>query len=188
MGQEDGRLITPQDAVKILLESIGEDPQRDGLLDTPKRFVKALTEMTEGYKQDYKEILSTCFDVPYDEMVILKNIHFTSLCEHHLLPFIGFASIAYIPSNKVVGLSKLARLVHCFARRLQVQERLTSQIAEAILEVLQPEGVAVIISAKHQCMSCRGLRQSGGDMVTSSMLGQFRDHAVRDEFLQLCKI
>jgi GTP cyclohydrolase I len=174
----------PTDAVVRLLQFVGEDVKRDGLIKTPARVVKALGEMTEGYKQDPAEILSTTFDVAYDEMVVLRNIQFTSMCEHHMLPFIGEATVAYIPGKRVVGLSKLARLVHCFARRLQVQERMTQQIAQAIQEHLTPQGVGVVVSAHHQCMSCRGVRQSGGKMITSTLLGAFRDDpAARAEFL-----
>lgn len=177
----------PTDAVVRLLEYMGEDPRRDGLLDTPKRVVKAFGEMTQGYRECPEEILSTVFDVPYDQVVILRNIEFTSLCEHHLLPFTGTAHVGYIPGNKVVGLSKLARLVHCFARRLQVQERLTRQIAETLQQCLAPLGTAVIVTAHHQCMSCRGVRQPKGEMVTSSMTGAFRsDATARAEFLALC--
>lgn len=173
--------------VRGILKAIGEDPDREGLIDTPKRVVKSWGEIFEGYKQDPKEILSTKFkDGTCDEMVILKNISFTSTCEHHMLPFVGKAHIGYIPNESVVGLSKLSRLVDCFAHRLQIQEKLTQQIAKAIEEHLAPRGVAVVIEAHHQCMSCRGVRKPEGVMVTSSMLRAFRsDPTVRAEFLNL---
>ena len=180
----------PQDAVVRLLEYIGEDPTRDGLLDTPKRVLKSWRELTEGYSQDPKDILARTFDVPYDEMVLLRNIRFHSVCEHHMLPFTGTADVAYIPDpngGKVVGLSKLARLVECFARRLQVQERMTQQIASAIDTHLAPLGVGVVLRAKHSCMGCRGVRKEGSEMITSSLLGVFRKPEVRAEFLGLTK-
>lgn len=178
-----------QNIVRRFLKAIGEDPTREGLLDTPKRVVKSWKELYAGYKQDPKAILSTVFeDGSCDEMVILKDIEFSSTCEHHCLPFIGKAHVAYLPAGKVVGLSKLARLVDCYAKRLQIQEKLTSQIAHAIDEHLAPNGVAVIVEAHHQCMSCRGIGKKNTTMVTSSMLGQFReDPAVRAEFLSLVK-
>lgn len=173
------------DAVIALLRDIGEDPTRAGLLDTPKRYVKAFHELTEGYKQDPADILSRVFDGEnYDEMVVVRGIEFTSLCEHHLLPFVGEATVAYIPDGKVVGLSKIPRLVHCFAKRLQLQERLTKQIADAIMERLAPLGVGVIVRASHSCMRLRGVR-CRGEMVTSTLLGNFREPAVRQEFLSL---
>lgn len=172
-------------AVRYLLEGLGEDAQRDGLRDTPKRVARAYHEMTSGYRDRPERLLATTFDVSYDEMVILKNVHFVSLCEHHLLPFTGEAHVGYMPGKKVVGLSKMARLVHCFARRLQVQERMTQQIAETMMEHLKPRGVAVILKAHHSCMSCRGVKQESAKMVTSAMLGSMRDAAQRAEFLQL---
>ena len=184
--QESG----PEDAVVRLLEGIGENPKREGLRDTPKRVVKALREMTEGYHQDPKEILSRVFqEEQSDEIVILRNIPFVSLCEHHVLPYTGSADVGYIPSGgKIVGLSKLARLVHCFAKRLQVQERMTRQIATAIQDNLQTKGVGVIVRASHSCMSCRGVRVSDSEMVTSVMLGVLReDPKARAEFLALCR-
>ena len=175
--------------VRGILEAIGEDPNREGLLDTPKRVVKSWLEIFAGYKKDPSEILSTVFeDGACDEMVLLKNIEFSSMCEHHMLPFIGKAHVAYLPNGKVVGLSKLARLVDCFAKRLQIQEKMTIQIADSIVEHLKPKGVAVIIEAHHQCMSCRGVGKMNTTMVTSSMLGAFRDNpAARAEFLALVK-
>ncbi len=178
----------PTDAVVRLLQFIGEDPLRDGLRETPRRVTKALREMTAGYAQDYRVILSTTFDIATDELVLVKDVRFSSLCEHHLLPFVGRAWVGYVPNEKVVGLSKLARLVECFAKRLQVQERLTVQIAEAIMVELDPKGAAVVIEAAHECMGCRGVKQPDARMVTSSMLGLFRDNqAARLEFLSLCK-
>lgn len=177
------------EGLEALLLSIGEDPNREGLLKTPKRFLKAFVEMTEGYKTNPADVLSTFFDAEgYDEMVILKDIDFKSLCEHHLLPFSGTAAIGYIPDKRIIGLSKLARLVECFSKRLQVQERMTVQIANSLSGVLAPKGVGVIIRAHHSCMSCRGVKKSNSTMVTSSLLGKMReDHSVRAEFLSLCE-
>ncbi len=178
----------PEDAVIRLLQFIGEDAARDGLKDTPKRVLKAFKEMTTGYAQDPKQILGTVFEQPYDEVVILKHIAFSSLCEHHLLPFVGTVNIGYVPAEKVVGLSKLARLVDCFANRLQIQERFTRQIAEAIEMHLLAKGVAVTVTASHMCMSCRGVRKPDAAMTTSVMLGVFRDKVeARAEFLELCR-
>jgi GTP cyclohydrolase I len=175
------------DAVRILLQYAGENPLRDGLLKTPDRFCRALLEMTEGYQMRPEEILSTTFDAQSDEMVILKDIEYTSTCEHHLLSFTGKAHIAYFPSNgKIVGLSKLARIVDVYARRLQVQERLTHQIASAIDTFLQPQGVAVVLEGVHSCMCVRGVRKTNATMITSRMLGEFRTSlASRNEFMSL---
>jgi GTP cyclohydrolase I len=184
--RDDG---TPTDAVIRLLQHIGEDPTRDGLLDTPKRVVKALRELTSGYQQDAGEILKTTFDVHFDEMILLTGVPYTSLCEHHILPFTGTATIAYIPKpgGRVVGLSKLARLVECYARRLQVQERLTNQIAEAIEQHLDPLGVGVLVTGNHSCMAARGIQKSG-DMITSCLKGAMRhDATARAEFLALAQ-
>lgn len=182
--QMDGHQI-----IKEFLKLIGENPDREGLLDTPKRVVKSWKELYKGYSQNPKEILSTVFeDGSCDEMVILKNIEFSSMCEHHVLPFRGKAHIAYLPNGKVVGLSKLARLVDCFAKRLQIQEKMTQQVANEINTHLNPKGVAVILEAHHQCMSCRGVGKQNSTMITSSMIGKFRDdHMVRNEFLTLVK-
>lgn len=169
-------------SVKTLLEHIGEDTSREGLLRTPQRVVKAFHEMTEGYHQSPQEILGTTFEEPCDEMVVVKDIKFWSLCEHHLLPFHGSVTVGYLPSNKIVGLSKLARLVHCFARRLQVQEKMTQQIAHSIMEHLQPSGVGVVVKAHHQCMSMRGIK-TPAEMFTSCLLGGFRQASTRAEFL-----
>lgn len=179
---------TVEQAIKTLLLHIGEDPERNGVKDTPLRVSRALREMTQGYQEDPKEILSRVFEETYDEVVVVKDIPFASLCEHHMLPFVGTADIGYLPDGKVVGLSKLARLVDCFAKRLQIQEKMTRQIADAIKEHLNAKGVAVVVRATHECMACRGVRKPGVIMVTSVMLGVFRDKPeARQEFLNLCK-
>lgn len=177
-------------AVRILLEWAGDDPDREGLVDTPKRVVKSFEEFYEGYDQDPKEILERTFSETegYDEIVTLKDIYFQSHCEHHMVPITGKVHIGYIPKNRVVGISKLARVVDVFARRLQIQEKLTSQIAKTIEEVLQPKGVAVIVEAEHQCMTTRGVKKQGVAMQTSKMTGVFlKDEKTRAEFLQLIK-
>src|SRR6266550_4258483 len=177
-----------EDAVATLIRYIGEDPSRDGLADTPSRVVRAWREMTAGYRDDPAEILSRTFDESSDELIILRGISFYSTCEHHLLPFYGEACVGYLP-GKVVGISKLARLVNCFAQRLQVQERMTRQIADAIETHLTARGVGVVVRAHHLCMGCRGVRQQETDMVTSAMLGTLRSDATsRSEFLRLCKV
>ena len=177
--------MNEQEAVKTLLTMIGENPDREGLVDTPKRVCKALVEMTAGYALDPAEVLSTTFGELYDEMVVIKEYPFVSLCEHHMLPFSGVAKVGYVPGDRVVGLSKLGRLVDCFARRLQIQERLTKQIGEALDEVLAPRGSAVVLEATHQCMAYRGVNKSAA-MVTSYVSGVFRDDGVvRAEFLSL---
>jgi len=175
--------------VRRMLRMIGEDPNREGLRKTPERFEKALRYLTSGYQQDPDRILSgAMFSVCYDEMVIVKDIELFSLCEHHLLPFFGKCHVAYIPSKRVIGLSKIARLVNMYARRLQLQERLTSQIAEAIHERISPEGVGVIIEVRHLCMVMRGVEKQHSQAVTSAMLGVFRDNRhTRDEFLALIR-
>ncbi len=169
------------------LRRIGEDPARDGLLRTPERMEKAMAFLTRGYKQTVESVLhEALFDVDYDEMVIVKDIEFYSLCEHHLLPFYGRAHVAYLPAGKVVGLSKLPRIVDLFARRLQVQERLTQQIAEAIQEAVHPQGVGVVLEGQHLCMMMRGVEKQGSQTVTSSMLGVFKtQQQTRSEFLSL---
>jgi len=175
-----------ESAVRTLLTYLEQDVNRDGLKDTPRRVVKALREMTSGYHEDPGQILETVFDANYDQMVVVTDIPFTSLCEHHILPFIGTASVGYIPNGRVVGLSKLARVTLCFAKRLQLQEQMTTQIAAAIDTYLKPLGVGVIVRAAHQCMACRGVRVSGATMVTSALLGEMRtDASVRTEFLRL---
>ena len=178
-----------QDHVRAILAGIGEDPDRDGLQKTPDRVEKALKFLTQGYAQDAEKILNEAlFDVAYDEMVIIKDIEVFSLCEHHLLPFFGKAHVAYLPNGKVAGLSKIPRLVDMFARRLQVQERLTVQIAEAILDSIKPRGVGVVIEAKHLCMIMRGVEKQNSVAVTSCMRGAFRSQQqTRDEFLSLIK-
>ena len=174
------KLVVPddvQDAVRTLIRWAGDDPDREGLLDTPKRVARAWREYASGYAEDPSQHLSRTFDEVggYDEIVLLKDIPFQSHCEHHLAPIIGKASIAYLPSNRVVGISKLARVLHGFARRLQVQERLTAQVADCICEHLQPQGVAVVIEASHACMTARGVSTPGVMMTTSRMMGVFRD-------------
>lgn len=174
-----------QRAVVELLYAVGEDPQRQGLVDTPKRVAKAYQELVSGYTTDPAELLNNAiFDIAYDDMVIVSNIEFYSLCEHHLLPFVGHAHVAYMPNGKVVGLSKIPRIVDMFARRLQVQERLTRQIAEFIVEVLNPQGVAVVMTARHMCSMIRGVMKHDSNMTTSAMLGDFRyNQDTRNEFL-----
>ncbi len=183
-------LPSMQSLIRQLLAELGEDPTREGLLDTPKRVEKALKFLTSGYDTDVDEVLNgALFSVEYSEMVIVKDIDFYSLCEHHLLPFFGKCHVAYIPRNKVIGLSKIPRLVDVFARRLQIQERLTSEIADTIREKISPLGVAVVMEATHLCMSMRGVEKQNSFAVTSSMLGAFRDNArTRMEFLELLKL
>ena len=173
--------------VRKMLTLIGEDPNREGLRRTPERFEKALRYLTSGYRQDPEKLLNgAMFSVCYDNMVVVKDIELYSLCEHHLLPFFGKCHVAYIPNKKVVGLSKIARLVNMYARRLQIQERLTSQIAKAIQERLAPEGVGVVIEARHLCMVMRGVEKQNSSAMTSAMLGAFRENKqTRDEFLSL---
>jgi GTP cyclohydrolase IA len=176
----------PESAVVRLLEHIGEDPTREGLLDTPKRVIKALTEMTGGYALDAASVLGTTFDEHSDEMVVLSGIRFSSMCEHHMLPFVGTATVGYVPDRSVVGLSKMARLVHMFAQRLQVQERMTTQIADAMWSELRPLGVGVVIKGHHMCMGVRGVREPNAEMTTSAMMGIMKhSDAARAEFFQL---
>ncbi len=177
------------DLVRKMLVQLGEDPNREGLRHTPERFEKALRFLTKGYAQDHDKILNgAMYSVCYDQMVLVKDIEVYSLCEHHLLPFFGKCHVAYIPDKKVVGLSKIARLVNMYARRLQIQERLTSQIAKAIQEKLSPQGVGVIIEARHLCMVMRGVEKQHSTATTSAMLGVFREHKqTRDEFLSLIR-
>ena len=175
--------------VRRMLVYIGEDPNREGLRRTPERFEKALRFLTSGYRQDPDKVLNgAMFSVCYDEMVVVKDIEVYSLCEHHLLPFFGKCHVAYLPNKKVVGLSKIARLVNMYARRLQIQERLTSQIAQAINDRLSPQGVGVIIEARHLCMVMRGVEKQNSQAVSSAMLGAFRESKqTRDEFLALVR-
>lgn len=172
-----------------VLTRLGEDPTRDGLVSTPKRVQKSLEFLTHGNRESVEEVLhGALFDVDYDEMVIVKDVEFYSMCEHHMLPFFGKAHIAYVPKGKVVGLSKIPRIVDVFARRLQVQERLTQQIAEAISETIQPQGVGVVIEAQHLCMMMRGVQKQGSSTVTSAMLGVFKSQQqTRSEFLSLVR-
>ena len=176
-----------QRAVREILIAIGEDPERDGLLDTPKRVAKAYAEMFAGLHQDAEEILSTSFALNHQELVLVKDIPFYYTCEHHLVPFHGTAHVGYIPAadGRVTGLSKLARLVEVFARRPQVQERLTTQIVDAIMTHLQPEGAIVVIECEHMCMSMRGIRKPGAKTVTSAVRGQIRETATRAEAMSL---
>lgn len=177
------------DLVRQMLVQLGEDPNRDGLRRTPERYEKALRFLTSGYRQDPEKLLNgAVFKVCYDEMVVVRDIELYSLCEHHLLPFFGRAHVAYIPNNKVVGLSKIARMVNMYARRLQIQERLTSQIANAIQDKLNPQGVGVIVEARHLCMVMRGVEKQHSTATTSAMLGVFRENKqTRDEFLSLVR-
>jgi GTP cyclohydrolase IA len=178
-----------QDLVRGLLGAIGEDPVREGLQDTPRRVEKSLRFLTSGYETDIDTLINDAlFSVEYSEMVIVRDIDFYSLCEHHLLPFFGKCHVAYLPNRRVIGLSKLPRLVDVFSRRLQVQERLTSQIAETIREKVDPIGVAVVMEATHLCMAMRGVEKQNSVTVTSSMLGVFREDArTRHEFLELIR-
>jgi len=175
-------------AVHDILIAIGEDPSREGIKETPRRIAEMYAEVFNGMKEDPREVLSVGFEEGHNEMVILKDIPFYSMCEHHLLPFYGMAHIGYIPKGRVVGASKLGRVVEILAKRPQLQERLTTQIADTIVEALQPEGVAVVIEAEHLCMTMRGVKKPGSNIVTSAMRGSFRTRAVtRSEFLSLIK-
>jgi len=185
----DKKLDAIAQAYLELLEAIGEDPEREGLRRTPIRAARALEFITQGYRQDLNEIINDAiFDSDASEIVLVKDIELYSLCEHHLLPFIGRAHVAYIPNGKVIGLSKIARIVDVFARRLQIQENLTTQIAESLMNCLEPAGVAVVVEAKHLCMMMRGVEKQNSIMKTSCLLGSFKDDArTRSEFLSLLK-
>jgi GTP cyclohydrolase IA len=178
-----------EDLVRRLLVELGEDPEREGLVDTPRRVEQALRYLTRGYQQNIQDVLNDAlFTVDYDEMVIVRDIEMYSLCEHHMLPFFGRCHVGYLPRKRVIGLSKIPRIVDVLARRLQVQERLTQQIAETVRDAINPLGVAVIIEAQHLCMMMRGVQKRNSKMITSAMLGKFReDQRSRVEFLDLVK-
>ena len=180
--------FSTRELYREMIARLGEDPDRDGLTATPDRMEKALAYLTKGYQEDPNEILrGALFDVDYDEMVIVKDVEMYSLCEHHVLPFFGKVHVAYIPKGKIVGLSKIARLVEVFARRLQVQERMTRQIADAIQEAIEPQGVGVVIEARHLCMMMRGIEKQNSSTVTSAMVGVFQKKETRAEFLSLVR-
>jgi GTP cyclohydrolase I len=176
-----------EDAVRELLIAVGEDPDREGLRETPGRVARAYKELFAGLRQSPEDVLTTTFDLGHDEMVLVKDIEIVSLCEHHLLPFHGVAHVGYIPADtgKITGLSKLARLVEVFARRPQVQERLTTQIADSLMKILEPRGVIVVVECEHMCMSMRGVRKPGAKTITSAVRGQLRDSATRNEAMSL---
>ena len=180
--------VSTEEIYREILRRLGEDPNRDGLLRTPDRVEKSMAYLTKGYQEDPHQLLrAALFDVDYDEMVIVKDVEMFSLCEHHILPFFGKVHIAYIPKGKVVGLSKIARLVEVFSRRLQVQERMTRQIADAIQDAIAPQGVGVVIEARHLCMMMRGIEKQNSSTVTSAMVGCFQNKETRAEFLSLVR-
>ena len=180
--------FSTQEMYREILSRLGEDPNRDGLQTTPERVEKSMTFLTKGYDEDPAKVLhGALFDVDYDEMVIVKDVEMFSLCEHHMLPFFGKVHVAYIPKGKVIGLSKIPRLVEIFARRLQVQERLTRQVADAIQDAIKPQGVGVVIEARHLCMMMRGVEKQQSTTVTSAMVGCFREQPTRSEFLSLVR-
>ena len=181
--------MTVENHVRELLRAIGEDPDREGLERTPERVVRALSTLTKGYQEDPREILnSALFTEEYSEMILVKDIDFFSMCEHHMLPFFGKAHIAYIPSHKILGLSKIVRLLEVFARRLQVQERLTTQVASSLMEAIEPDGVGVVVEAEHLCMRMRGVEKQNSFVTTSAMLGTFRKNSeTRQEFMGLIR-
>ena len=191
----DGTKLRPTEeealaAVRTLIEWAGDDPDREGLLDTPRRVVKAYRELFSGYESDPREYLERTFEEVggYDELVLLRDIRVVSFCEHHMLPFLGKAHVGYLPNDRVVGISKLARVVHGFARRLQIQEKLTAEIAEAIQDILQPKGVGVVIVSEHSCMTMRGVNTPGSRLTTSHLLGEVRDDPrTRQEFFELVR-
>lgn len=184
MIQEDG----PTDNVRRLIEYIGDDPNREGLKETPNRVIRSYAELFSGYKKDPKDVMKVFEDGACDELVLLKDIEFCSMCEHHMIPFTGKAHIAYIPNGKVIGLSKLARILEIFTRRLQIQERIGQQVTECLMEYLQPKGAACVIEAKHLCMTCRGVGKQHSVMVTSSLTGSFKeDPRSRNEFFSMIR-
>ena len=193
MSDHTHRKVTQEDAeaaVRTLIEWAGDDPTREGLLDTPGRVVRSYRELFSGYDTDPREYLERTFDEVggYDELVVMRDIRVVSFCEHHMLPFLGKAHVGYLPNNRVVGISKLARVVHGFARRLQIQEKLTAQIAEAIQEILQPKGVGVVIESEHSCMTMRGVNTPGSRLTTSRLTGVVRDDPrTRQEFLEFVR-
>jgi GTP cyclohydrolase I len=193
MSDTPRRKVTQQDAeaaVRTLIEWAGDDPEREGLLDTPGRVARAYKELFSGYDADPREYMARTFDEVggYDELVVLRDIRVVSFCEHHMLPFLGRAHVGYLPNNRVVGISKLARVVHGFARRLQIQEKLTAEIAEAIQEILQPKGVGVVIESEHSCMTMRGVNTPGSRLTTSRLTGVVRDDPrTRQEFLEFVR-
>ena len=193
MADETRRKPTEEDAlaaVRTLIEWAGDDPDREGLVETPRRVVKSYRELFAGYETDPKEYLARTFEEVggYDELVVLRDIRVVSFCEHHMLPFLGKAHVGYLPSDRVVGISKLARVVNGFARRLQIQEKLTAEIAEAIQDILQPKGVGVVIISEHSCMTMRGVNTPGSRLTTSHLLGEVRDdHRTRQEFFDLVR-
>lgn len=177
-------------AVRVLIEWAGDDPDREGLLETPKRVAKAYRELFAGFAEDPREYLQKTFEEVggYDELIVLRDIRVVSFCEHHMLPFTGRAHVGYLPTNRVVGISKLSRVVNAFSRRLQIQEKLTAEIAEAINDILQPQGVGVMIEAEHSCMTMRGVNTPGSNLITSRLMGVIRDDPrTREEFLRLAR-
>lgn len=184
--EEAQRKAALQEAVRQILLNVGEDPEREGLQRTPERISRMFDEILGGYKVDPETLINQAlFDVKYDEMIVVKDIEFYSMCEHHMLPFFGKAHVAYVPRDKVIGLSKIPRIVEMFARRLQVQERMTQEIAELLQEVLDPQGVGVVVEGAHMCSMMRGVRKENARMVTSAMLGNFKDNPkTRNEFME----